>query len=233
VSANHVSPGFPVYVTGSSEASRALIVLQEGFGVNDHVRGVADRFTDAGYFVVSPHLYHRSGSLEVPYDDVDQAVSLMSEMSVQGLKNDLDATTDFLATLDYGPSSVGAVGFCMGGSVAFYAATLATVGAAVSFYGGGVTKGRMGLPALLELAPDLKAPWLGLYGDLDTGIPTEDVEALREVTSRVAVTTEIVRYPNAQHGFHCDARPSVYNEAAARDAYRRALDFLGEHLQAK
>jgi carboxymethylenebutenolidase len=233
VSSNQHSPGFPVYVSGSSEEPRALVVLQEGFGVNDHVRNVADRFTDADYFVVAPHLYHRSGSPEVPYDDVNQAVSLMSEMSAPGLTNDLNATTDFLGTLGYGSSSIGVVGFCMGGSVAFYAATLATVGAAVSFYGGGVTKGRMGLPPLLELAPALRAPWLGLFGDLDAGIPSEDVEALREATARANVKTQIIRYPDAHHGFHCDARPGAHNEDAARDGYRRTLDFFGERLADK
>jgi carboxymethylenebutenolidase len=233
VSSNANFPRFPLYVTGSSEATRALIVVQEGFGVNEHIRDVADRFAAEGFFVVVPHLYHRSGSPEVPYDDVDQAIELMSKVTASGLTNDLNATTNFLLTVGYGPSSVGIVGFCMGGSVSFYAATLATVGAAVSFYGGGVLTSRMGLPSLCELSPALKSPWLGLYGDLDTGIAPEHVEALRAATSLAEVETEIVRYPDAQHGFHCDARPLVYNEQAAHDAYRRTLDFLRDHLVEK
>ena len=226
-------PRFPVYVTGSSEAPRSLIILQEAFGVNDHIRDVADRFADAGFFVVAPHLFHRIGAPEIPYNDVDRATSLIGELTLEGLTNDLNATTDFLDTLGYGPSSIGVVGFCMGGSVAFYGATLPSVGATVSFYGGGVRTGRMGLPPLLELAPELKAPWLGIFGDLDVGIPIEDVEALREATAKAHVTTDVVRFPDAGHGFHCDARPAVYNEDAARDAFRRALDFFGEHLSDK
>jgi carboxymethylenebutenolidase len=121
----------------------------------------------------------------------------------------------------------------MGGTVSFFAATLDNVGAAASFYGGGVATGRFGLPPLVELAADLKCPWLGLYGDLDQSIPVEQVEALREATNAVSVTTEIVRYPEAKHGFHCDARPDSFNEAAAMDARRRALAFFAEHLRDK
>jgi carboxymethylenebutenolidase len=222
-----------VYVTGSTEAPRALIVLQEAFGVNDHIRDVADRFADAGFFVVAPHLFHRSGAPEVPYDDIDRARSLIAEMTYEGLTNDLSATTDFLCSLGYGSSSIGVVGFCMGGSIALYAATLTGVGAAVTFYGGGVRTPRMGLPPLSELATELKAPWLGLFGDLDTGISAEDVEVLREAAAIAPVTTDVVRYANAGHGFHCDARPASYNEEAALDAFGRTIDFFGVWLKDK
>ena len=225
--------GFPVYASGKTDSSRAVIVLQEGFGVNDHIRNVADRFADEGYLAVAPQLYHRDGSPEIPYDDVASAMTFMAKMTKQGLTNDLNATTDFLATLGFHAPNIGAVGYCMGGSVSFFAATLGTVGAAASFYGGGVATGRMGLPPLLELAADLKSPWLGLYGDLDQSIPADQVEALREVTSATSVATEIVRYAEGQHGFHCDARPDAYNEAAARDAYTRTLAFFAEHLRDK
>jgi carboxymethylenebutenolidase len=228
-----VGPRFPLYVTGDTASPRALVVLQEGFGVNEHIRDVADRFTDAGFFVVAPHLYHRDGSPEVSYDDIDQAKLLMSHVNAEGLRNDLDATTDFLSSVGYRASSVGAVGFCMGGSVAFYAATRSTFGAAVSFYGGGIATSRMGLPPLLELASEVRDPWLGLFGDLDAGIPVDDVERLREALSETSVATEIVRYPDAHHGFHCDARADVYNEAAAQDAFSRAVAFLTAHLAAK
>jgi carboxymethylenebutenolidase len=224
------SPGFPIYATGSTEASRALIVLQEGFGVNDHIRQVADRYEDEGFFVVAPHLYHRRGSPEIPYDHVEQAKVIMSTLTETGLTNDLRATTDFLATLGFTPASIGVVGFCMGGSVALFAATLGTIGAAVSFYGGGIAAGRMGLEPLLEVAENLRSQWLGLYGDLDTGIPVEEVEALRAVTDRLEVVTEIVRYPLAGHGFHCDARPAAYNVDATNDADVRVREFFDARL---
>jgi carboxymethylenebutenolidase len=224
------SAGFPVYVTGSTDAPKALIVIQEGFGVNDHIRSVANRFTDDNYFVVAPHLYHRSGSPEIPYEDIDAAIAQMATVTKDGLTNDLNATTDFLAGLGFNPAAIGVVGFCMGGSVALYAATLGTIGAAVSFYGGGISTGRMGLPPLLEVAENLVSPWLGLYGDLDTGIPVSDVEDLRALTDSLPIVTEIVRYPDAGHGFHCDARASAFNEQASRDADDRTREFLDAQL---
>jgi len=224
---------FPVYATGSSEAKFAVIVIQEAFGVNDHIRNVADRFADAGYFAVAPELFHRDGSPEVPYDDFPAAMKHMGALNREGLTNDLNATTDFLATQGYASNSVAVVGYCMGGSVSFYAATLGTVAVAASFYGGGVEAGRFGLPSLLELAPSLKCPWLGLYGDLDTGIPIDQVEALRRATGQLAVATEVVRYPDAQHGFNCDGRPAMYDEHASRDATRRTLEFFAAHLAAR
>ena len=228
-----LSGQFPVYVTGSTEAKFAVIVIQEAFGVNDHIRNVADRFAGAGYFAVAPELFHRSGSPEVPYDDFPAAMKHLGGLNREGLTNDLNATTDFLTTQGYHSNNVAVVGYCMGGSVSFYAATLGTVAAAASFYGGGVEAGRFGLPSLLELAPSLKCPWLGLYGDLDTGIPIEQVEALRRATAQLAVATEVVRYPDAQHGFNCDGRAAVYNEEASKDATRRTLEFFAAHLVAK
>jgi carboxymethylenebutenolidase len=118
----------------------------------------------------------------------------------------------------------------MGGSVTFFAATSRAIGAAVTFYGGGVDQGRFGLPSLIEQAPNLKTPWLGLYGDLDKGIPTEEVERLREAVSSAPVATEIVRYADADHGFNCNDRASVFNATAAADAWQRTLAWFDTHL---
>jgi carboxymethylenebutenolidase len=225
--------GFPIYASGTTDAPRAVIVLQEAFGVNDHIRDVADRLSDEGYLAVAPQLFHRDGSPEIPYDDFQAALPFMANLTKQGLTNDLSATTDFLATLGFQSPNIAAVGFCMGGTVSFFAATLGTIGAAASFYGGGVATSRFGLPPLIELAADLQSPWLGLYGDLDQSIPVDQVEALRAATEATSVETEIVRYADAKHGFHCDARPDSLNEAAARDAYARALAFFAEHLRDK
>jgi carboxymethylenebutenolidase len=225
--------GFPLYASGKTDASRAVIVIQEAFGVNDHIRDVADRFSDEGYLAVAPQLFHRDGSPEVPYDDFPSAMPLMANLNKQGITNDLNATTDFLATLGFHAPNIAIVGYCMGGTVSFYAATLGTVGVAASFYGGGLETGRFGFPPLIELAPELKCPWIGLYGDLDGSIPVEQVERLRAATEAVPFATEIVRYPDAEHGFHCDMRPNNYNEAAATNAYERTLDFFATHLSDK
>ncbi|MGB8197455.1 MAG: dienelactone hydrolase family protein [Acidimicrobiales bacterium] len=228
---SHTAPaGFPIYASGTTDAPRAVIMLQEAFGVNHHIREVADRLSDEGYLAVAPQLFHRDGSPEIPYDDFQAALPFMANLTKQGLTNDLNATTDFLATLGFQSPNIAAIGFCMGGTVSFFAATLGTIGAAASFYGGGVATGRFGLPPLIELAADLHSPWLGLYGDLDQSILVDQVEALRAATSASSVETEIVRYAGAKHGFHCDARADSFNEEAARDAYARALAFFAEHL---
>ena len=88
-----------------------------------------------------------------------------------------------------------------------------------------------GFPSLLDIAPELRTPWLGLYGDLDQGIPVDEVEALRRVAAAAPVPTEIVRYPEAGHGFNCDDRPDAYHEPSATDAWRRTLAWFAEHLK--
>jgi carboxymethylenebutenolidase len=120
----------------------------------------------------------------------------------------------------------------MGGTVSFLAAARHGLGAGVTFYGGGVAEGRFGMPSLVEMAPRLKTPWLGLYGDLDPSIPVEQVESLREAAAKAPVPTEIVRYPEAGHGFHCDARDS-YDKASATDAWQRTLDLFEQHLSVR
>ncbi len=222
--------GFPVYASGQSNAPRAVIVVQEAFGVNEHIRSVADRFADEGYFAVAPQLFHRDGSPEIPYDDFASAMPHMANLTKQGITNDLDATTNFLATLGFRAPNIAIVGYCMGGTVSFFAATLGAVGVAASFYGGGLDKSRFGIAPLIELAPELSCPWIGFYGDLDQSIPVESVELLRTATRSSSLVTDIVRYAHAQHGFHCDARPAAYDEVAAQDAHRRALLFFANHL---
>ena len=225
------SGGFPIYASGKTDAPRAVIVIQEAFGVNEHIRDVADRFSDEGYLAVAPQLFHRDGSPEVPYDDFASAMPLMAKLNKEGITNDLNATTDFLATLGFHAPNIAIVGFCMGGTVSFYGATLGTVGVAASFYGGGLEIGRFGFPPLIELASQLQCPWIGFYGDRDASIPVEQVETLRAATDAVPFATEINRYPDAEHGFHCDMRPNNYNEAAAKDAYARTLDFFNANLR--
>jgi carboxymethylenebutenolidase len=128
-------------------------------------------------------------------------------------------------------SSTGIVGFCLGGSVALLAATRHPFGAAVTFYGGGVAQGRLGIPPLIDIAAELRAPWLGLYGDQDPSIPVDEVEKLRVEAAKANVPTSIVRYPEAGHAFHCDPRPSNYHEASARDAWGKAVDWFGRYLK--
>jgi carboxymethylenebutenolidase len=210
-------------------ARAAVVVLQEAFGVNPHIEEVTRRFAAVGYRAVAPHLFHRTGNPVLDYGNFEKVAPHMQGLTEAGLITDLDATLSHLATAGFPPSRVGVVGFCMGGTVAFLAAVRRTLGAAVTFYGGGVTEGRFGMPSLIHMAPTLKTPWLGLYGDLDQGIPVGSVELLREATATASVATEVVRYPEAGHGFHCNVRDS-YHEASAKDAWIHALAWFERHL---
>ncbi|HVA07993.1 MAG TPA: dienelactone hydrolase family protein [Acidimicrobiales bacterium] len=207
----------------------AIVVIQEAFGVNGHIEDVTRRFASQGYRAVSPHLFHRSGDPALGYDDISQVMPHMQAMSHDGLIADLDATLAYLADAGFAQKQTGMVGFCMGGTVAFYASCQYPLGAGVGFYGGGVAGGRFGFPSQIEMAPQLQAPWLGLFGDQDKGIPVEEVEDLRAAASKASVPSEVVRYAEAEHGFHCDARAS-YHRASAEDAWKRTLDWFADNL---
>ena len=225
--------GTPIEIAGDIDSQHAIIVLQEAFGVNDHIRDVTERFASAGYYAVAPELFHRTGSQEVAYDNFPDAMAAMAELSRDGLTEDLKAASAYLQSVGFSKDATAVVGYCMGGSVALYAGTLGIVGAAASFYGGGVETGRFGLPPLLEQAPHLTSAWIGLYGDLDKGIPVEQVEALRIAASQSGQVTELHRYPDAEHGFNCDGRPAVFNPSAASDAHQKTLDFFNRNLANK
>ena len=178
----------PAYtVRPGAIAGAAVIVLQEAYGVNAHIQDVCHRFAAKGFLAVAPHLYHRTGDPDLAYDDFPAVGPHMQALSRDDLVDDLDATLAWLDDQGFGLGRVGVVGFCMGGSIALFAAVTYPLGAAVTFYGGGVTRGRFGFPPLIELAPGLASPWLGLYGDNDKNIPAEQVEALRAAAKRAGV----------------------------------------------
>ena len=215
----------------SGSPKGAVVVIQEAFGVNDHIEDVARRFADEGWLAVAPHLFWRSGDPKLGYTDMSQVMPHMQQVTRDGVLTDVDAALAEIANAGVPATKTGIVGFCMGGTVALVVDTERDLGASVTFYGGGVKEGRFGFPALVDAAPRLRAPWLGLFGDLDKGIPVEQVEELRAAAATSGVTTEIVRYANAEHGFHCDQRES-YNADAARVAWDRAKDFFAKHLKA-
>jgi carboxymethylenebutenolidase len=227
MTAYDASPSNPL----GAAARGGVVVIQEAFGVNSHIEDVTRRLAAAGYRAVAPHVFHRTGDPQLSYDDLTALGPHMQALSMEGLLEDVDATLDYLRdTAELPPNRVGIVGFCMGGSVTALAAARRRLGAAVSFYGGGVAEGRFGMPPLAELAPEFVTPWLGLYGEQDRGIPVEQAEALRQAAALASVPTDLVIYPGADHGFHCDARPQVYHPEAAKDAWARTLDWFDEHL---
>lgn len=222
----------PVFRAEPDGAPRgAVIVVQEAFGVNGYIEEVARRLAGEGYLAVAPHLFHRSGGGTVGYGDFEKVIPHFQQLSDERILADADAVVAELTGAGIAMSRVGVVGFCFGGRVSFLLAVSRRLGAAVGFYGGGITEGRSPqLPALLDRIPDMQTPWLGLFGDQDAHIPVEGVEKLRAALGESApVEAEVVRYPDADHGFHCHERPS-YHPASAEDGWRRTLAWFADHL---
>ncbi|WP_322769268.1 dienelactone hydrolase family protein [Frankia sp. Cr1] len=210
-----------------------VIVAQEAFGLTGYITAVCERFAAVGWRAIAPAFYHRAGSPVFAYDtDIATIRSTTQALNSLEILDDVDASMELLADEGTAIDRIAVVGFCMGGTVATIAAAHRPLGAAVSFYGGGLVQGRFGEAPLVEVAARLQAPWLGLFGDLDQSIPVEHVEAMRSATGDAAVPTEIVRYPGVGHAFHCDERPAGYNAIAAADAWARTLAWLDAHIPA-
>jgi carboxymethylenebutenolidase len=194
----------------------AVVVIQEIFGVNHHIRAVCDRFADQGYVAVAPAIFDRiERNFQSGYspDEIAIARKFVANPDWKAMLLDTQAAID--AVKDVGP--VGIIGFCLGGSVAYAAATkLSGLSAAVGCYGG----------AIVRFADDKpNVPTQLHFGEKDAGIPLADVETIR--TRRPEV--EIFVYPGAQHGFGCDERAS-YDKASADAAWQRSLAFFAKHL---
>ncbi len=213
------------------QARGAVVVVQEAFGVNAHIRDVTSRFAKAGYHAVAPSYFHRAGGDALDdYTDFAAIFPLFEGLTDDGILADTDAALDHLGTAGFAPANVGIVGFCFGGRATFLVALRRALGAAVGFYGGGiVSDSPLGFPALIDEAASLRTPWLGLFGDDDGSIPVDDVERLRAALGAASVAADVVRYAGAGHGFHCDARAD-YHEGAAADAWARTLAWMGSHL---
>jgi carboxymethylenebutenolidase len=208
-----------------------VLVIQEIFGVHEHIRDVCRRLAKLGYFAVAPELYARQGdvsSLSNIQDIISKVVSKVADAQVIG---DLDDTVAWAEKSGHADTSrLGITGFCWGGRVVWlYAAHSSKLKAGAAWYG--QIKGEVNAmrpKTVLELAPEMKAPVLGLYGGKDQGIPVEQVEQMRAALKAEGKTAEIIVYPDAGHAFNADYRPS-YNEAAAKDAWDRMLAWFRKY----
>lgn len=194
----------------------AMVVIQEIFGVNHHIRAVCDRLAAEGYVAIAPAIFDRvERNFQCGYspDEVAVARKFIANPDWPAMLRDTQAAID--AVRNVGP--VGIIGFCLGGSIAYAAATkLSGLSAAIGYYGG----------AIVRFADDKpKVPTQLHFGEKDASIPLSDVEAIRAKRPDV----EIYIYPGAQHGFHCDERAS-YDKASADIAWPRSLGFLAKHL---
>jgi carboxymethylenebutenolidase len=206
-----------------------VVVVQDAFGVTGHIEDVCQRLADVGWLAVAPHIYHRTGDPVLPYDDLSALGPHIGALTAGGILDDLDTAFGYIGDAGFPAEGAGIVGFCMGGTIAFMAAVQRPIGAAVTFYGSGLVEGRFGFPPLIEAAPGIRAPWLGLYGDQDKGIPPEQVEHLAEAAGKAEVPTEVIRYPDAGHGFNRDGS-DAYHQDSSIDAWRRMLDWFADYL---
>lgn len=211
------------------EPRGGVVVVQEAFGLTGHIHRVTEALAADGWLAISPALFHRSEEQIFGYGDYDRLGPVIMKLTKETIEADIDAALGNLGDRGIDASATGIIGFCLGGSITLATAARCELGAAVTFYGGGLAEGRFGLDAGIDTAARLRTPWLGLYGDLDEHIPVDDVERVRVAAASCPVDSQVVRYAEADHGFHCDERPSFHAESST-DAWQRTLQFLGEHL---
>lgn len=180
---------------------------------------------------MSPDFFHRSGGGVAGYDEFPKVMEFFKSVTDDGILVDVDAALDHLHKAGFADDKIAIFGFCFGGRVTFLTAARRNLGAAITYYGGGiVSTGPLPFASLLGEADSLKTPWMGHFGDLDKGIPVEDVEQLRTEVDKSKVDHVIYRYADADHGFHCNDRTAVYNKTAAEQAWGRTLEWLTTHV---
>lgn len=206
----------------------AIIVLQEAFGVNDHIQDVTRRLATQGYVAVAPDLFHRAGKETVDYTDFDTAMSLIGDLGPEPIITDVRAALTYLNDSVAIPSDRTAiVGFCFGGRAAFTAATALPVAATAVFYGPGIASGPH---AVVDRTSQINGRVLVLTGDADPTIPAEDRSAIEAAAKEASIDLRSITFAGAGHAFHCDARPDAYEAEAANKAWSEAKEFLAQTL---
>jgi carboxymethylenebutenolidase len=198
-----------------------VLILQEAFGVNAHIRDVADRFAREGFVALAPELFHRTApGFEGRYDDFPSVRTHYEALTMEGLSADLAAAHAWLSERGgVASGDVAAIGFCLGGRAAFLANAVLPLRAAVSFYGAGIG------PALLERAPKLSGPILLIWGGLDKHIPPEQIAAVTSALREAGKPYVNVEFSEADHGFFNGDR-AAFHPASALQAWALALQFL-------
>lgn len=219
------------YVCSTSGAQQALIIVQEAFGVNHHIRELCHRYAQQGFLTIAPELYHRDGEgVEFSYDDFSKVMPTFSKLNNSDILSDLESTLHTLRNQFQIPSTqISVIGYCMGGLAAMILATSSPgfQGRAISYYGGGMVRSRpgFGMSPVLQDLKNLRSPVLLIYGDQDTGIPMDDIKQVEEVLKKHGKDFEILIYPGAGHGFSNDERSSFHPDSA-KAAWEKTLDWL-------
>ncbi len=218
----------PAYLVrpATGEPAPAVLVIQEAFGLNAHIKDVARRIAGEGYVALAPDMFWRGGRCRTAgYDQLPQALQLMGELRDDDVIADVGSAIAYLEGQPFvRRGRIGITGFCMGGRIAYLVACALPekIAAAVPFYGGGIP---------VERTAGLRAPVLAFFGDQDPFIPLDQVERLKQEAARLGKPVEVVVYPGAPHGFFCNERDSYRREAAA-DAWERLKRFFAQHLRA-
>jgi carboxymethylenebutenolidase len=201
-----------------SSKGPGVLVIQEWWGLVGHIKNVCDRFAAEGFTALAPDMYHGETA-----DEPDAAGKLFMALNIKQAEKDLRGAAKFLAD-ESSTAKIGAVGFCMGGQLALFAATVnPNVGAVVDFYG-----------IHPNVKPDYKklaGPALGLFAEKDAFVTPQTAKEVDAAIKKAGKQSEIHIYPGVDHGFFNDERADVYNKAAADDAWRRTLAFFRQHLK--
>jgi carboxymethylenebutenolidase len=202
-----------------------VLVIHEVFGLNDHIKSVADRIAAEGYLALAPNFFVRAAE-PPPKDASDMealrkaASSIPNEVAIK----DMQAGLDFLKTFSSRLPRMVSIGFCMGGGYSYQIAThTKDLAGAVIFYG----------RTPIELVPQVSCPLLGSFGELDQGVPPAKVKEFEDALKKAGKQADIKIYPGAKHGFFNDTRPEAYNAEAAADAWQRTLRFFKERMGTK
>lgn len=201
-----------------------IVLIQEIFGVNEHIRSVAEQYADDGYLVIAPDLFWRSGHrIELTYDEAGwkRAIELMNATDVDKAQKDIELAIDALKAQPGLDGGIASIGYCFGGLLSYHTAANGLVDVAIAYYGGGIQN-------QLDRADEIEVPLLMHFGEQDSHIPLEAVEKIAERFDNND-NVEIVVYPEAEHGFNCSHRDS-YNQRAAAEAHGNTLIFLGMEL---
>jgi carboxymethylenebutenolidase len=205
-----------------------VLVIQEIFGVHEHIKDICRRFAKLGYFAVAPELYARQGDVSKMTDFSEIIGKVVSKVPDKQVMGDLDAAVAWAKTTGKADTTkLGATGFCWGGRIVWlYAAHNPNLKAGVAWYGRLVGQPDDLHPKHpLELVSDLKAPVLGLYGGADMGIPNDTVDSMQKALKAANKPSEIVLYPDTPHGFHADYRPS-YRKEQAEAGWKRLQEWF-------
>ena len=216
----------------------AVIVIQEIFGVNIHIREVAERLAKEGYVAIAPALFQRTApnfeSLHTP-EDIQIGRGHKDQTKASEIISDIQATIAYLQALpNVKGDAIGSIGFCFGGHVVYLTATLPEIKATASFYGGGIPSSTLGSNSsggepTITLTKEIKAPIYAFFGEEDKGIPLTDVDKVAAALTEAKISHKIFRYPNAGHGFFCNHRGSYHPESAV-DAWLHVLELFKENL---